>query len=226
LSARFVLDQKSKAMRESIIYSGIKNQQVNLPLGVIRVYKKGQFIFKEAASVFKIYKLKKGLIMMAGSLKGSQSSFTHFVQEGEFFGIESLLDLERRGHSAQVLSDTVQIEEYSTSEMVDGKQAQKIVKENFVKHTTRVQRTLMRNSRLNLRSRLIEVLKEIGQGMGVMLLNGEVLIRTHLKHRELAFLCNATRQSITTQLIELNKRNYVNIDKNSILLTKQLLTND
>ena len=212
-------------MRESIIYSGVKKEHVNYPLGVINELKKGQFVFKEHDRAFKLYKLKEGLLMMGSSLVNGKTSFTHFVQQGEFFGEEVLLNLDQRKNSAQALSDTVQFEEYSVSLLTDNYITKNIVRDNYLLHTARIQQTLLRNTGLNLRGRLLAVLKEVGEAVGYTLMNKEVLIRTHLKHRELAFLCNATRQSITTQLLELSKRNYVNIDKNSILLTNQLLTN-
>ncbi|MFT6747886.1 MAG: CRP/FNR family cyclic AMP-dependent transcriptional regulator [Glaciecola sp.] len=212
-------------MRESIIYSGVNKKEANFPLGIIKEFKKGQFVYHEQDRAFKLYKLKEGLLMMGSSLSSAKTNFTHFVQEGEFFGEEVLLDIQARGNSAQVLTNTVQVEEYSMNLLVDSADTQKIVRDNFVNHSTRVQHTLLRNCGMNLRSRLVSVLKEVGNGVGVTLVNGEQLIRTHLKHRELAFLCNATRQSITTQLIELSRAKYINIDKNSILLTNQLLTN-
>lgn len=212
-------------MRESIIYSGVNKKESNFPLGIIKEFKKGQFIYREQDRAFKLYKLKEGLLMMGSSLESTKSNFTHFVQEGEFFGEEVLVDIQNRGNSAQVLTDTIQVEEYNMSLLLDNTDTQKIVRDNYVNHSSRVQHTLSRNCGMNLRSRLMSVLIEIGKGVGVSLVNGEQLIRTHLKHRELAFLCNATRQSITTQLIELSRDKYINIDKNSILLTNLLLTN-
>jgi CRP/FNR family cyclic AMP-dependent transcriptional regulator len=229
LSISFVLDQKSKAMRESIIYAGIKNKEIDFPLGIVKEFKKGQFVFEEHQGAFKLFKLKEGLLMMGSALGDGigdgKSSFTHFVQQGEYFGEEVLLGIQQRGNFAQVLSDKVQIEEYSLNLLTDNNVTQKIIRDNFVVHTSRIQHTVLSNARFDLKARLMMMLKLIGAGIGVNLMNGEVLIRTHLKHRELAFLCNATRQSITTQLIELSKSKFVNIDKNSILLTNRLLTN-
>jgi len=212
-------------MRESIIYSGVQNQEQRFPLGIVKELKKGEFVFSEEDSVFKVYRLKKGMIMLGGSLENQLPSFTHFVHQGEFFGVEGMFNIDQRTNSAQVLSDNVEIEEFNLSTMKHNLDVKSEVVQNYMLQADRVQCTLLRNSTLDLKTRLKAVLKGIGEGFGSKLMNGEVLIRTHLKHRELAFICNATRQSITTQLTQLSKHNYVNIDKNSILLTNNLLTN-
>lgn len=213
-------------MRETIIQPRFKSSESNFPLGVLRELKKGRFVYKQNDKTFKFYKLKKGILMMGVSSPNGKDSFTHFVHEGEFFGEEMLLDIQMRKNFAQALSNEVVVEEYSVNKLIEGVGTELVIRDNFVNHFRRIQDTIQRNSNLNLREKLVAILREIGKGIGIKLINGEVLIRTHLKHRELAFLCNATRQSITTQLIALNQDNYINIDRNSILLNNQLLTND
>lgn len=212
-------------MIESIIYSGVKQHETIAPLGVVKEFKKGSFVFKEKANAVKLYKLKEGILALSASIDEDKPIFSHFVHAGEYFGAEAIMNFEQRNNSAQVLSDKVKVEEYSVNSLFDHSSFLSTVKADFIVHSHRMQHTLIRNASLNLKKRLCAVLALIGDACGVKLLNGEVLIRTHLKHRELAFICNATRQSVTTELIKLNIQNDVNIDKNSILLTNQLLTN-
>lgn len=218
-------------MREALMNNHLNSLQSSVnpegfPLSLLEQHKKGDYIFKQNDRAFKFYKLKKGIVMMGQTDQNGKTVFSHFVKEGEFFGEEVLLELHQRKNTAQVLSNQAVLEEYSFNPGLSPKLIQNILRDNFVSHFKRVQQTLLRNSVLNLRERLVDVLKEIAGGIGVKLMNGEVLIRTHLKHRELAYLCNASRQSVTTQLIALNDHNYINIDRNSILMNHKILIND
>lgn len=202
----------------------VSNQLSAPNLTVVNQFKKGKFIYQEGALAKKFYCLKKGLLLMGTQSENGKSSFSHLVFEGEYFGEEVLLGFHSRNSFALVLSNEAAVEE--CPEGLIKVDVNELLRSVFVQKMERFQQTLMRNSTLALKQRIQSVLKEIALGFGVRLLNGDVLIRTHLKHRELALLSNATRQSVTTCLLELVREGKVLIDKDSLLVNHQLMAVD
>ena len=193
-------------------------------LSLLRILKKGSYLFHQFERATHYYCLKEGLMAIGCFGDDGTENFTYFVGPGDYFGQEAISGGNRNSF-ALVLSQTAEIAVFDARNWTDQSQRLRPLNDNWSKLLQRAQSTMIRNTAMNLADRIKKTLVEIGSLIGVRLLSGEILIRTKLKHREIAMLCCASRQSITTQLNELIKAGYFIIDGNSILLREKLINN-
>ena len=210
-------------MRNPIqIQSNALIPEVKASLSVVKTFKKGTYVYHQFDNASQIFKLNTGLIAMGCYGEDGSENFTHFIGPGEYFGQEGLSGDARKSF-ALVLSGEAEVAAYDARSFLHQNEQLRILHGNLSKLMERMQRTLVRNTAMPLPERIKRTLLEIGMLCGVRLLNGEVLLRMKLKHRELAMLCSASRQSVTTQLIELSKSDYFQFDGGSMLLREKLL---
>jgi CRP-like cAMP-binding protein len=148
--------------------------------------------------------------------------FKSLVHEGEYFGDEVVSGLEERNNFAISFSKEVGIEEYRYGDFWENSEHQKEVLQSSLKRNQNIQRTMEVNSSLTVEDRVIRFFKDLAQQKAIKLLTGDLMIRMHVKHKELAFICNSSRQCVSSIVSQLQKTGSIKMDRSSIILTANL----
>ena len=61
-------------------------------------------------------------------------------------------------------------------------------------------------------------LKSLASKKAIKLLTGEQMVRMHVKHKELAFACNSSRQCVSSILSKFQKLGKIKMDRSSFIL--------
>jgi CRP/FNR family cyclic AMP-dependent transcriptional regulator len=197
--------------------------KINFSLSVVRQFKKDDFVYRQGQNASKVFRLNKGMIVIGNQNLNGEFMFSHFVKQGDYFGEEVLLSLQNRKNFAQVLTTEAIIEEIQFSEILAQPLLMNEIYQNCIKRIYQTEETLYKNNYLSLKNRVIQTLRFFVDNIGIKLLNGEVIIREHLKHKEIAFLCNASRQSVSTEIASLIKKGFLKVDRSSILFSDGFL---
>jgi CRP/FNR family transcriptional regulator len=191
-------------------------------LKIAKSFKKDQNVYQQGDKAIKYYKVKSGIIAIGNYTEEGKMVFKCIVQEGEYFGDEVVSGLEERMNFALVFSKDVEIEEYRYTDFWENLEHQKEVLQSNLKRNLSIQKTMEVNSSLTVEERVIRFFKELASKKAIKLLTGDLMIRMHVKHKELAFICNSSRQCVSSIVSHLQKDGLIKMDRSSIILTPEL----
>lgn len=205
----------SNTMNASLNYTSTENNKI---LKVAKSFSKDQNIYAQGDTSVKYYRVTNGIVAIGMYTSEGKMIFKSLVHEGEYFGDEVVCGLEERNNFAIAFTKDVQIEEYRTSDFWSNIDHQKEVLASGMKRNLSIQKTMEVNSSLTVEERVIKFFKDLADRKAVKLLTGQLLVRMHIKHKELAFICNSSRQCVSTIISNLQKSGKIKMDRSTILL--------
>ncbi len=191
-------------------------------LKIAKSFKKDQNVYHQGDKAVKYYKVKSGIIAIGNYTEEGKMVFKCIIQDGEYFGDEVVSGLEERMNFALAFSKEVEIEEYRYTDFWENSDHQKEVLQSNLKRNLSIQKTMEVNSSLTVEQRVIRFFKELADKKAIKLLTGDLMIRMHVKHKELAFICNSSRQCVSSIVSHLQKDGLIKMDRSSIILTPEL----
>jgi CRP-like cAMP-binding protein len=194
-------------------------------LSTISEFQKNDFLYLKNQKPIKYYKLVEGLLFVGDISKKNEPFFSHFIQPEDFFGEEIILRLNKRLNYVKVFSKTALVEEfiYCPEFNIKNNLNFESVLQSCIQRVYKTNYTLFNNTHLQLRTRILYILNFFANHLGEKLINNEFVINIHLKHKELAFLTNSARQSISSELNKLTTDGWIKIDRSRVLLSEKFV---
>ena len=193
---------------------------------VQKVYNKGDIIYFTEDPANTMYLISSGKVKILNYTDQGDEVIRAILSKGEMFGELALLGEEKRGETAQALEDD------TTMCAVHKDQVHQLMKEDhdfsfkiYKWIGLRMRKLERRIDSLifkDVRSRLIDFLKELASERGLETSDG-VVIENFFTHKNLASLLGTSRQTITTTLNEMRDEGLIDFGRKKIVLKKAML---
>lgn len=204
-------------MNASVNY--IKPQESEQILKITKEFKKDESIYQQGDNAVKYFKVVSGIVVIGSYTVEGKMVFKSLIHEGEYFGDEVASGLEERVNFALAFSKEVVIEEYKSDDFWNFSNHQKQVLRSSLERNLNIQNTMEVNSSYTVEDRVKNFLKKLADKKAIKLLTGEQMVRMHVKHKELAFACNSSRQCVSSIVSKFQKSGVIRMDRSSFILT-------
>lgn len=188
-------------------------------LKITKDFKKDESIYQQGDNAAKYYKVVSGIVVIGSITAEGKMVFKSLIHEGEYFGDEVVSGLEERVNFAQAFSKELVIEEYKSQDFWEFPSHQREVLKSSLNRNLDVQHTMEVNSSLTVEDRVKNFLKSLASKKAIKLLTGEQMVRMHVKHKELAFVCNSSRQCVSSIVSQFQKSGQIRMDRASFILS-------
>lgn len=184
-------------------------------------FRKNDFIYFPDQSSDMIYLVANGRVKIGSYTEDGREIVKAILSMGELFGEMALAGEARRVDYAQAMDDETMICPMNIEDM------QELMKNNrplnfkifriMGLRRQKVERRLESLVFKDARTRIIEFIKELGEERGQKV-GFETMVKSHFTHKDIASLNGTSRQTVTTVLNELKKKNLINFDRRKILI--------
>jgi len=191
-------------------------------------FKKEEFIyFPEDPSNY-IYMIAEGRIKIGSYLEDGKEVVKAILNKGEIFGELGLAGEEKRQDFAQVMDNETIVCLMTLEDMKNLMAQNKPLSFKMMKliglRLRKTERKLESLVFKDARTRIIEFLRDEASERGKKI-GYEMMIPSHLTHKDIAALTGTSRQTVTTIFNELREKNIINFDRRKILIRDmELLT--
>lgn len=184
-------------------------------------YKKEEFVyFPEDASNY-IYMIAEGRIKIGSYLEDGKESVKAILSQGEIFGELALTGEEKRQDFAQAMDARTIVCPMTLDDMKNlmannqplSFKMMKLIGLRLRKTERRLESLVFKDARTRIIEFLRDEANEKGKKVGF-----EMMIPSHLTHKDIAALTGTSRQTVTTILNELREKNIINFDRRKILI--------
>lgn len=197
----------------------INDQNSEQILKITKEFKKDENVYRQGDNAVKYFKVVSGIVVIGSITSEGKMVFKSLVHEGEYFGDEVVSGLEERVNFAQAFSKEVVIEEHKAQDFWSFPNHQKEVLESSLGRNLNIQNTMEVNSSLTVEDRVKNFLRELARKKAIKLLTGEKMVRMHVKHKELAFACNSSRQCVSSIVSKFQKSGEIRMDRAAFILS-------
>jgi CRP/FNR family nitrogen fixation transcriptional regulator len=188
-------------------------------LKVTKSFRKDEAVYQQGDSAIKYYKVISGIVVIGSYTAEGKMIYKSLFHEGGFFGDEVINGLEERVNFALAFSKDLVIEEYKQDSFWINQFHQKEVLKSSLHRNLDIQHTMEVNSSMAVEDRVRNFLKGLADKKSIKLLTGEVMVRMHVKHKELAFACNSSRQCVSSIISKFQKTGELRMDRTSFVLS-------
>lgn len=197
----------------------ISNTNQEEILKVTKSFRKDQAVYQQGDSAIKYYKVISGIVVIGSYTTEGKMVYKSLVHENGFFGDEVVSGLEERVNFALAFSKDLVIEEYKQDSFWVNQFHQKEVLKSSLQRNLNIQHTMEVNSSMAVEDRVRHFLIGLADKKSIKLLTGEVMVRMHVKHKELAFACNSSRQCVSSIISKFQKEGGLRMDRTSFILS-------
>ena len=169
-----------------------------------------------------IYFLKKGKVKISKYSNDDKEMILSVLGPGEIFGETGVMGAESYGTVAEVMEDAIvcSLSINQLNQMLEKNPAfnfsvTKLIGLRYMKVQSRLESLVFKTAPERIRG----FIKEMADEHGKTLANGiEIEVKLKLKHEDIAKLTATTRQSVTTELNNLEKEGVILYDRKRILI--------
>jgi len=173
-------------------------------------------------SADKIYFLKKGKVKISKYSEQDKEMILSILGPGEIFGETGVMGEKAYGTVAEVIEDAIvcsltisQLEGMLKKNPAFNFSVTKFIGLRYLKVQSRLESLVFKTAPERIRG----FIKEMADEHGKTLVNGtEIVVKLKLKHEDIAKLTATTRQSVTTELNNLEKKGVIIFDRKRILV--------
>jgi CRP-like cAMP-binding protein len=184
-------------------------------------YDKGAFIYFIGDPSDYVYLIKKGRVKISTYADDGKEIVKTILTAGEVFGELALAGEEQRNDFAQALDAETIICPLTIGDMKNLMEDDQELSFKIFKLIGLRMKKLERRLELliskDARTRVVEFLKDMARETGKKV-GFETMIKSHLKHQDIASLTGTSRQTVTTILNDLKEKNLINFDRRKILI--------
>ena len=209
-------------MNISRSYTSNTNQEEILK--VTKSFRKDQAVYEQGDSAIRYYKVISGIVVIGSYTTEGKMVYKSLVHENEFFGDEVVSGLEQRVNFALAFSKDLVIEEYKQDSFWINQFHQKEVLKSSLHRNLNTQHTMEVNSSMAVEDRVRHFLIGLADKKSIKLLTGELMVRMHVKHKELAFACNSSRQCVSSIISKFQKEGGLRMERTSFILSSDFET--
>lgn len=185
-----------------------------------RNYKKGEYVYLPDEYADRIFFLTEGQIKIGSYSSDGKEITKALLGAGEVFGELSLVGEDKRRDFAVAMKDTevclITVEEMNClMQEHSGLKLfmMKIMGSRLLKMEKRLEALVFKDSRTRVIDFLKELAREKGRKVGF-----ELEVRGFMTHQEIANLTATSRQTVTTVLNELKKKNIITFNRRRLLV--------
>lgn len=181
-----------------------------------------EIIFFSGDSADKIYFLKKGEVKISKYSEDGKEMILSVLGPGEIFGETGVLGSASHGAVAEVMEDAIvcslsieQLNAMLVNNSAFNFSITKLIGLRYLKVQSRLESLVFKTAPERIRI----FIKEMADEHGKKLVNGsEIEVKLKLKHEEIAKLTATTRQSVNSELNQLEKEGVILFDRKRILV--------
>jgi len=185
----------------------------------ILTFQKNDLVYMPGSVADKVYFIEKGRVKLGNYDSEGKEVITTVLFEGQIFGEECLISDGPRADYAKSMGElevkAIPLEDFSRSLQSNGTYAldvTKLVLRKLVSSKKKWYSKMTNLARPRIISFLIDLAKENGQRLGY-----EILVNKFFTHHELACLTGTARQTVSSVLNELKKKNIIYFDRKKII---------
>jgi len=168
-----------------------------------------------------VFLLKSGRVKIVTYSNDSKEFIKTIIYPGEIFGEIAIISSEQRNDYAVAMDKDVKLCTIPKDEMLEilkkiprlHDRITKTLGDRVKEMEYKFESLIFQSSENRIINFIIDTAKKIGQPIG-----SEILIKHQLTHEEIGLLTCTSRQSVTTVLNELKKRNLIHLERNKILI--------
>ena len=183
-------------------------------------FKKNEFIYFEEDKSELVYLVSTGKVKVGRYLDDGRELTKAVLTKGEIFGEMAIMGEPERKDFAQALEDTT-ICPLTLAEMDDlmlenknlSLKMRQLIGLRLRKAEGMIASLLFKSSRQRIVEFLLDLADEYGQKVGF-----ETLVKEFFSHKIIAGLTATSRQTVTTVLNELKRKNIINFDRKRLLI--------
>jgi CRP/FNR family transcriptional regulator, cyclic AMP receptor protein len=184
-------------------------------------FDKGSYIYFVGDPSDYVYLVKQGRVKISSYADDGKEIVKTILNAGEIFGELAITGEDKRKDFAQVLDARTIICPLSIRDMRNLMEDDQEVSFKIFKLIGFRMRKLERRLELliskDARTRVVEFIKDMAQERGEKV-GLEVMIKSHLKHQDIASLTGTSRQTVTTIMNDLKEKNLISFDRRRILI--------
>jgi len=184
-------------------------------------FDKGSYIYFVGDPSDYVYLVKQGRVKISSYADDGKEIVKTILNAGEIFGELAITGENKRKDFAQVLDARTIICPLSIRDMRNLMEDDQELSFKIFKLIGFRMRKLERRLELliskDARTRVVEFIKDMAQERGEKV-GLEVMIKSHLKHQDIASLTGTSRQTVTTIMNDLKEKNLISFDRRRILI--------
>ncbi len=184
-------------------------------------FDKGSYIYFVGDPSDYVYLVKQGRVKISSYADDGKEIVKTILNAGEIFGELAITGEDKRKDFAQVLDARTIICPLSIRDMRNLMEDDQELSFKIFKLIGFRMRKLERRLELliskDARTRVVEFIKDMAQERGEKV-GLEVMIKSHLKHQDIASLTGTSRQTVTTIMNDLKEKNLISFDRRRILI--------
>ena len=192
-------------------------EEKHLPLE----FTKDEFIYFPNEPSMNIYMIAEGRVKIGGYSEDGKEIVKTILTAGEVFGELALAGEDTRSDFAQSMDNSTKICAMNIEDMQDLMKDNQPLAFHIVKligfRLRRLERRLESLVFKDARTRIVEFLRDMAMEKGQKV-GFEMMIKSHLTHKDIASLTGTSRQTVTTIMNELKEKNLINFDRRRILI--------
>lgn len=185
-------------------------------------YKKGDYVYFEEDNANTIYLIEKGKVKLGYCNDQGDEVVKIILSKGEIFGEKVLLGEEKRNEFAQIIENEtslcpipVDVMQHMLRDNTDfSLRIYKFIGFRFKKLERRLQILLFKD----VKTRLMEFLKELTEDFGIKIITGDILIKHPYTQKEIAALIGTSRPTLNALLNELKIKKVIEFNQKEILI--------
>lgn len=183
---------------------------------------KKQIIYFPEESSNSVYLIKKGKVKISRMAEDGREIIIAILGEGEVFGESAITDTgSKREEFAEATEDTILCNMFSEvihdlmeKDPAFGLKITKIIGFRFKRIQSRFESLIFKSSDERVKSFIKDLVKDEGQKNS----NGEFELKLNLTHEDIGKLTATSRQTVTTVLNNLEKKNLISYDRSKIVV--------
>lgn len=181
---------------------------------------KGEYIYLRDGQTDKVYFIIKGKVKIGAFIGDEKEVVYDILTEGDLFNESTLVDLKNKNEYAHAMENTkvASIAKDMMPSLLEKFPAfnifmMEVFSEKVDEKQSRLESLVFKNSRTRIIEFLISCINKKGQRVGY-----EWVLRHFYTHQDIASLTSTSRQSVTTLLNELRKKNIIQFDRKRLLI--------
>ena len=190
-------------------------------------YKKGAMIYLQDENTDKIFYLSKGKIKISSYSRKGKEMTKRYVDKGEIFGEMGLIGKVKYDDFAVVVDEAIvysMTKEEFLQQMQSSFSLMTFMIEKLGKALVQTERRLEDLIFESSRNRIIHFIKDLAENKGTKI-GYETLVRDWFTHQEIANFTATSRQTVTTILNELRRKNIIYFTRYKLLIRDLELLN-
>ena len=198
----------------------VKEMQHQLAQGE-RTYDKDDHIYLQGEPADHVYMIKSGRVKVGSYTDEGKEIVKTIMNAGEIFGELAIAGEDKRQDFAQALEANTIICPLTVNDMRqmmdDDRELSFVLFKLIGLRMRKLERRLELLIAKDARTRVVEFLKDMAKEKGQKV-GYELMIKSHLKHQDIASLTGTSRQTVTTILNDLKDKSVIKFDRRRILI--------